>query len=240
MMRGTIATGWMLLLALAPIARAQDAGYEEIQVDNEGTIVGRVHFEDDFPEAQKRTISIDLDTCGTRATSERFVVDGDSKGLANAVLMIRDIPAGKPFAEVSTTIQQLECRYSPHVAVMRSHQDLNIVNNDPILHNVHAYRGKDSLFNLAQPTKGTKTTRGMGDQGVVHLKCDVHPWMSGYILLVNNPYVAISGADGRFEITGVPPGDYTLSLWHEALGIATKPVTVGAGESSEVDFPIGG
>jgi plastocyanin len=203
-------------------------------------VTGRVYFEDDFPQPERRRINIDADTCGLRVESERFVVEPDSKGLANAVLMIEGVSEGKPFSLAHETIEQVKCRYTPHVMIMRSGEDLNIENKDPILHNVHAYRGKDSLFNLAQPKEGQVTSKTMQRDGLVKLKCDVHPWMSAYVVVVSNPYIAITGADGSFSISDVPPGEYTITLWHEALGTSSKQVQVEPGKSSDIDFTIGG
>jgi hypothetical protein len=84
------------------------------------------------------------------------------------------------------------------------------------------------------------TPKKISDAGVVRVACDVHDWMEGWVIVVDNPYVALTDESGRFEITNVPPGDYSLSLWHEVLGSATKPVTVESGEASTVDFAIGG
>ena len=230
----------ILALVLTTSIHAEDGGYREIEVDSGGTISGRVFFEEDYPEARKRKVNINADTCGLRVTSEQFVVDPDSKGLANAVLLIEKIQEGKPFSTAESAISQLKCRYDPHVSVMRSGESLSIKNEDPILHNVHAYQGKSSLFNLAQPTRGVVTERRLEDEGVVRLKCDVHPWMSAYVVIVNNPYVALSDKNGEFSIGDIPSGEYTLMLWHEVMGRSTKTVTVKPDEVTRVDFPIGG
>ena len=233
-----------LIMALACVvasgADAEDHDYQETEVDAGGTIWGRVFFEDDFPGTKTRRVNIDADTCGLRVTSEQFVVDPESKGLANAVLLVEGIKAGKPFSTAAGAISQLKCRYDPHVSVLRSGESLNIKNEDPVLHNVHAYEGKSSLFNLAQPTKGQVTERQLKHEGVVRLKCDVHPWMSAYVIVVDNPYVTLSDGNGGFSIGDVPPGEYSLTLWHEVLGKSTKTVTVKPNEKTQIDFPIGG
>lgn len=230
----------MSLLCAVTAVPAQEAAYSEVEVKDGGGVVGRVFFKDDYPKAERRRVNINIDTCGVRMLSERFVVDPDSKGLANAVLIIEGISEGKPFTAAEHAIEQIKCRYEPHVTVMRAGEDLAITNQDPILHNVHAYQGKDSLFNLAQPMKGSSTTRTLKKPGLVKLKCDVHPWMSSYIVIVESPYIAISDVTGSFSIADVPPGEYKVTMWHETLGRSSKTVTVTAGEDSNLDFTIGG
>ena len=237
-----VASNLIIVLAcvVASTADAEDHAYQEIEVDSGGAIWGRIFFEDDYPEVKKRKVNIDADTCGIRVASEQFVVDPDSRGLANAVLLIEEIEAGKPFATAEAAISQLKCRYDPHVIVMRSGESLSIKNEDPVLHNVHAYQGKSSLFNLAQPSKGQLTERQIKNAGVVRLKCDVHAWMSAYVVVVDSPYVTLSDENGGYSIGDVPPGEYSLTLWHEVLGRSTKTVTVRPGEKTRIDFPIGG
>ena len=213
--------------------------YEEYEVTDGGTITGRVFFEGDFPEAHSIKTTADVDVCGTRVESEEFVVEADSRGLANVVLRILDIGAGKPFAESAAQLAQLGCRYAPHVAVVRAGEKLQIINKDPILHNIHAYRGDDTEFNLAQPRQDQVTPKKIAPAGVVRVACDIHAWMQGWVIVVDNPYVALTDASGRFEIADVPPGSYALTMWHEVLGDVTKPVTVQAGGTSTVDFAIG-
>ena len=129
-----IASSLIIVLAcvVASAADTEERAYQEVEIDSGGTIQGRVFFEEDYPEAKKRKVNIDADTCGIRVTSERFVVDPESKGLANAVLHIEGIAAGKPFSTAEDAISQLKCRYDPHVVIMRSGETLEIKNEDPV------------------------------------------------------------------------------------------------------------
>jgi len=228
-----------LVLAVAlPAVPASGQGYEEIEVADGGTIRGRVYFESELPERRMIQPSRDNDTCGIRVPDQSFEVDRASKGLANVVLRVEGITRGKPFADAKPELAQIECRYQPRVMVVRPGSQVEIVNQDPILHNVHAYRGDDTVFNMAQPFQGQRSAQSMPEDGVVRVVCDVHDWMRAYILVLDNPYVAISGKDGSFEIDGVPPGTYKVTMWHELLGTHTKEVTVPPGGTGEVDFII--
>ncbi|MFQ5701387.1 MAG: carboxypeptidase regulatory-like domain-containing protein [Acidobacteriota bacterium] len=229
-----------LLADVTPAVVQAGSGYSEVAVENGGTIFGRVFFEKDFPKPERIQVTRDNDVCGLRKTSEQFVVDPESKGLANVVVRIEGITSGKSFSTANPEIAQLNCRYEPHVLVAPRGEKLKIVNKDALLHNIHAYDDTTTLFNLAQPIKDQVTPKKLPpDTDVVHLKCDVHSWMEAYVIIIDNPYVAITGADGRFSIGDVPPGDYTLTMWHEMLGSSSKEVSVKAGGKAQVDFSIG-
>jgi len=229
-------------LALVLVAVAFEvpaSAYEIAEVKNGGTITGRVYFEKDYPKPERKKVTRDNNVCGIRMTSEEFVVDPKSKGLANAVLVLEGIEKGKAFPKDDKTLDQLKCRYSPHVMVKQTKTTLVVVNKDPILHNIHAYLGDRTLFNLAQPIQNQVTKKKLRRKGVVRVGCDVHDWMESYVLIVDNPYYGITDRQGNFKITDVPPGDYTLKMWQEVLGESTKKVAVKAGKSAKVDFLIG-
>jgi hypothetical protein len=140
---------------------------------------------------------------------------------------------------------------------------LEIVNDDPILHNVHTYldgKPPKTLFNIAQPMKGVRMkTRPMEKRGLILATCDAgHPWMYAHIMAVEHPYYTVTDANGNFRIENIPPGDYTLQFWHEGIAVTnkamekdkvtkydfeapyeeTKPVTVTAQKESVVDFEL--
>ena len=105
-------------------------------------------------------------------------------------------------------------------------------NSDPVLHNTHGFYGKRTAFNLALPNKDQVVETDLDRAGTVRIECDAHGWMLGWIYVVDNPYYAVTGADGSFTITDVPPGDYTLIATHEFTGPIEIPVTVKAGEET--------
>ena len=212
--------------------------YTETEIANSGTIRGRVYFEEELPERERIQPSRDNDVCGVRLTLEGFVVDRDSKGLANAVVRLEGVAAGKAFTDAKHTIDQLECRYEPHVKVVRPGEQILITNNDPVLHNVHAYRGDDTVFNMAQPFQGQQTPQSIAEEGLVRVACDVHDWMEAWVLVLNNPYVAVTDSGGGFEIGDVPPGTYTVTLWQERLGQVSRQITVEAGGETTTDFVV--
>ena len=222
----------------ASYAEEEDA-YEEVEVTDGGSLSGRVYFDSDYPEAETIRPTRDGDTCGIRIPSEEFVVDPDNRGLAGAIVQVIGVTEGKPFAKVKPQLTQLKCRYEPHVQVVRPGTRVKITNQDAILHNVHAYDGDKTLFNIAQPIQGQVTPLKLKKAGMVRFACDVHNWMDAWVLVVDNPYFAVTDAAGRFSIDDLPPGDYEITMWHEVLGTSTKSASIAKNGTAELDFVIG-
>ena len=137
----------------------------------------------------------------------------------------------------SHLLDQQGCQYRPHVSGMMTGQKLVIRNSDPTLHNVHAMPQVNKEFNQGQPFQGMELEHVFDQPEVmIRFKCDVHPWMSSYMAVLDHPFFGVSGDDGSFSIAGLPAGDYVLEAWHEELGTRTSSVTVGADGSAEVRF----
>ncbi|MGH9369147.1 MAG: carboxypeptidase regulatory-like domain-containing protein [Thermoanaerobaculia bacterium] len=182
-------------------------------------------------------VSKDVQAC--RATHQpETVVVGQAGALANAVVYLKDIPAGKPLnAAVKTPLDQKGCTFLPHVAVVPVGSQLTIHNNDDVLHNVHALMGSDTIFNVALPIPGMQIPQTMKKPGLVRVKCDAgHTWMSAYIHVVEHRYYAVTDASGKFELKDIPPGTYTLVAWHESLGTQEQKVTVAGGKPAAASF----
>ena len=126
--------------------------------------------------------------------------------------------------------------YRPRLQGAIAGQPISIRNDDGTLHNVHAYEVSHTLFNVAQPPGSPAVAKTFSEPGVVKLKCDVHPWMVGYVVVTKSPDFAVTKPDGSFDIVGVPAGTYTLQTWHEKLGAKTAQVTVQA--HAPVNVPI--
>ena len=170
---------------------------------------------------------------------ETFEVGGDGKSLGNVFVYVKD-GLGNFVYDTPTEaakIDQRVCRYHPHVLGMRVGQMLEITNNDPTLHNIHALPKSNTEFNTGQPIQGMNTTHTFDKPEVmVPFKCDVHGWMNAYIGVLDHPYFAVTGNDGKFDIKTLPPGTYTIEAWHEKLCTQEQKVTIGAKETKQVNF----
>lgn len=173
-------------------------------------------------------------------TSEVLIV-GPGNGLQNAFVYVKDGLGDRTFQapKAPVVLDQKGCKYVPHVFGAQVGQPVIIVNSDPTLHNVHAVPKANAEFNFGQAVKGMKTTRMFDKPEVmVPFRCDVHGWMASYGGILSHPFFAVSGADGSFEIKGLPAGTYTLEIWHEKLGTLTQSVTVDGktGATANVSF----
>jgi len=159
--------------------------------------------------------------------------------LANVFVYVKDGLGNYVFDTPTTpaTIDQKSCRYHPHVFGIRVGQPLEIINSDGTLHNIHAMPKINAEFNTGQPIQGMKTMHTFDKKEVmVPFKCDVHGWMNAYAGVMDNPYYAVTGDDGSFELKDLPPGTYTIEAWQEKLGPMTQTVTLGAKDTKEVNF----
>jgi hypothetical protein len=128
--------------------------------------------------------------------------------------------------------------YVPHVLAVMVGQEMMIKNDDPFLHNVHALAEKNSAFNFGQSTKnpGQKLPDGPPKVAETYkVKCDVHPWMNAWVVVLDHPFFSVSKEDGKFDIKNVPDGEYTFVAWHEKLGTQEQKATVKDGKA-EVNF----
>jgi hypothetical protein len=136
------------------------------------------------------------------------------------------------------TIDQKGCMYTPRIVGARAGQNLVFTNSDETIHNIKSTPKTQKGWNFVTPAAG-RGTRTLGKQEVmVKLGCDVHPWMSAWVGILEHPFFAVTDGEGRFQIAGVPAGAYTLSAWHERLGTVEKKITVDkSGAPIELDLP---
>jgi plastocyanin len=154
------------------------------------------------------------------------------KSAANIVVYVDEI-AGKTFTPPAqhVVIDQKKMAFTPPVAAVLKGTTVDFLNSDPVGHNVYwpSISGNKKLaHNLGTWPKGEKKPFQFNDLGAAPLLCNVHPEMSGYVVVVPTPYFAVSGKDGTFEIKDVPAGQYTLKTWSEDGKVTTQSVTVGA------------
>jgi hypothetical protein len=139
-------------------------------------------------------------------------------------------------------VEQEGCAYRPRIQGAQVGQAIVVKNGDKTMHNVHSYKGTATMFNRAQPPSAPALNEALTDKdvGVIKFKCDVHPWMAGYLVVSDHPFFATTDAKGAFTIKDVPPGKYKMEAWHEKLGTQTAEVTVTEGMPASVAFTFGG
>jgi plastocyanin len=221
---------------------AAAGGGQKVDAATAGSVKGMVTVDGAVPKNEPIKMNADP-VCIKENTSpqfqETYEVGADGKSLANVFVYVKDGLGNYSYDPPTgdATIDQKNCRYHPHVFGMRVGQTLTIINSDPTLHNIHAMPKGNAEFNNGQPIQGMKMTHTFSAKEVmVPFKCDVHGWMNAYVGVLDHPYFAVSDKDGKFDISNLPPGTYTLEAWHEKLGTATQSVTIGAKESKDVTF----
>jgi plastocyanin len=208
--------------------------------DSTASLKGVVKFEGAAPKPSRIEMSQDP-VCSkahsTPPTTEEVVV-GASGGLANVVVYISDGLTSHDFQppQEPAVLEQKGCQYKPHVLAIQASQKLDVVNSDETTHNIHPMPNNNREWNMTQP-HGMKLEQTFAREEVsILVKCNVHPWMKGYIAVFKHPYFAVSDKNGDFELKGLPPGTYTITAWQEKLGTKMQKVTVGAGEAKTLEF----
>ncbi len=223
-------------LALALFSHPAQS-YKEIDVTDGGSIEGRVVFNGTVP---MKTIipTKDVEICGKKRKEPRILVGAD-KGVQQAVIYLKKVKEGKAWEKPTENpvLDQENCHFRPTVQIIQS-GPIDILNSDPLLHNTHGYYGRRTAFNLGLPNQGQRVTKILKRPGIVKVDCDAHGWMLAHIYVADSPYHALSGDDGRFSITNVPPGDYTLVVWQEFTGESETTVKVATGQAAEVTIEL--
>lgn len=152
---------------------------------------------------------------------------------AGFVISVEDIEA--PPAEGTAVMDQKNLRFVPHVLAIQRGTTVQFPNNDPLSHNVFSI-SPAKRFNLGMYPQGESRSLKFDEAGVVEVLCNVHLEMSGFIVVLKNPYFAKTDAQGRFRISGIPAGKHRIRCWHESLPAEEREVEVPAKGTVEVNF----
>jgi hypothetical protein len=231
----TVATLFALLISsLPPVGAAGAAGAPSATAT--GGIAGTVRVDRPVKRPKPLPVNKNRDVCGDTVPDESLLVEKDG-GLSNAVVILSrpDIvtlarPAGR------LVLNNKNCTFVPRVQVAPLGSDIWLLNSDPILHDVHARIGSETLFNEGLPP-WRRVKRRLDRAGIVSVECEVlHTWQRATIVVTRSPFFSVSDPKGRFLISEVPPGKYELELWHERLGRQNRPVDIKPGMTESVDL----
>jgi hypothetical protein len=258
----------LLVFPLLSTLAVTQSSYNVISVNNGGTISGTVKWSGPVPHELDFPITKDPQICeqdGKKTTSLDRLIVGSEGGVANTIVYLRNISAGKALElpEQRRHLDQKHCRYIPHILLVPQGTALQMQSSDATLHTIHMDGA--ASFNLPFPFPNQVTSRTMATPGLVNLRCNGgHVWMNAEMMVVSHPYYAVTDESGRFQFTDVPPGNYQIVAWHEGWGLAgkeqaydvltehtvqrpiftepktwEKSVTVSTSQSSTVNFVIG-
>ena len=250
---GRIVLRAILILLLSIVWTVDASAYESMSVVNGGSIKGRVYFTGNLPDpsAFKLNRYPDQVYCGALSDGSGYrllrevMVDAQG-GLKDAIVTIVGVTRGKPFELEETKLEANICQFVPYVSVMRSEHSMTVKNLDSVAHDLQVYERDWEhvfiMFHRPALTKGgtQDTVRFTGDRRGVIMQCGMHPYMQGHGLAVDNPYYAVTGSEGLFDIGDLPPGTYRIRAWHPTLGEQEQEITIAAGSTSSVDFAFKG
>jgi hypothetical protein len=222
--------------SVAVAIAAYASAYQEVAVTDGGTIRGSVVYTGVVPT--KKVIPKDPEICG-KPHDEPQIIVGANKGVKDAIVYLEGVTKGKPMPKPAKTpeIDNRNCEFVPAAQVIAP-GPIVIVNSDPVLHNTHAFYGPRTAINVALPNQGQRVTKELPRPGIVRVECDEHGHMHASIYVADHPYHAVTGADGAFTITDIPPGSYTLVAHQRHSGPVKTTVTVKPKETANVSIDL--
>jgi plastocyanin len=220
----------MIILGILPAVAVATAG--EIQ--------GRVLVTGEVPQAKKRPVTIDQYVCGTEKEVGDLVVS-PAREVRNVVVWLETPPPGAPSTPPPNPAQmdQKECVFTPRVVLVPASGAVQFLNSDRLLHNLHSTPKENPSFNRTQP-KGRTIPITFAKPEIIRLDCDLHSWMRGWVVVTEHAFYAISDSQGRFRLDNLPPGRYSLQIWHERLGRASRTLTVTGDAATPVTIELPG
>ncbi|MFQ5598685.1 MAG: carboxypeptidase-like regulatory domain-containing protein [Nitrospiria bacterium] len=273
--------GVMLAAILGTIAMPQAFGYEAVDVKDGGSISGTIMLKGERPEARIFALVLypfgpfckKISDGNGNVRLKDFVVNRDG-GLWEAVVAVKNIDKGKPYRPTVADFVAVDCMFHPadiadseifsvdeegqmhhehpNVAILHNHQRMDMINRDPIIHNIQVFQNERGNIILNTPLPAVKKPKpGVAPVaykprgGVLHYKkgkrisqmiCGMHEFMQSWGFVVDNPYYAKTAKDGSYQIDGLPPGTYTVSIWHPHYKVYEEKITVRANKNSKLDF----
>ena len=228
-----------LLMLLVVAALAGNGGIAGLPVPAGGaTITGKVTYTGTPPKMKPIDMSKDPSCAKQHATP--VMTENVATGPANALqFVVVYISAGDTDTSAPTEAvryDQKGCQYLPHVLPMHAGQSLQIYNDDQTSHNIHPLAKVNAEWNKSQPSGSPPIDTKYDKAEFIPVKCNIHPWMHGYFVVLNTSHYSVTEQDGGFSLKGLPAGKYTVTAWQEQYGTQSQDVTVGAGESKAINF----
>lgn len=223
----------LLLAIVSSCGMVASAGADEW-----GTLKGRFVLGGDLAAPAALTVDKDVEVCGKHKLVAEELVVGEGKGVANVVVFVRDknVKVKPELAaaakDAKPVLDNQNCRFEPHVLFVQAGQEVVIKNSDTVGHNSNIAAVKNTPSNDLIPAGGQVSKKFASDEAVpVAVTCNIHPWMKGWLVVRDNPYAAVSKADGSFEIADLPAGEVELVFWHEKKGYLDS-MTIGGKQES--------
>ena len=210
-----------------------------------GVVSGKILFSGKAPAGKTLDMSEDpqCNKLHAKPVVDRAIAVNKNGTLGNVFVYIKGGLEGKKFAPPgnAAVMDQKGCWFEPRVLGIQTGQKLEVTNSDPVTHNIHPRAHVNREWNQSQAEGSAPLERRfMAAEIMIRVKCNIHNWMHAWIGVVDNPYFAVTGSDGSFELKNVPPGEYTIGVWQEELGVQEQNVTVAPSGRAEIAFTFKG
>lgn len=219
--------------------RAKRASESTTDAEGWGSLRGRFVFVGARPEPKELQITSDIEYCSMHhPRDESLLVNAEGSGLANVVVMLfrtrteptpRVHPSYAETAAAKVSLDNQKCRFRPHVLAMRTSQTLEVLNTDDVAHNTKIDTLSNPATNPTLPSGGKLEQKySLEERSPVRIGCSIHPWMAAWLIVRDDPYVAVTDSLGTFTIANVPAGKRTFQVWHERARYITAVQQNGA------------
>jgi len=224
-------------------AEKTDKAAEPAAAAGAGSISGTVAFSGKAPEAAELPRKADP-ICAAHPMKSNEVIVNANGTLKDVLVRVAPGAVKGKFAapDAPVMVKQEDCMYVPRVQGAVAGQVVEVENMDKTMHNVHTYKGQETILNQGQPagSPAIKKDNVATEAATLKFKCDVHPWMTGFLVVTDHPFFQTTGADGSFKLDKVPAGKYTIEAWHSKYGLKTATVTVEPNKTADLKFTFDG
>jgi plastocyanin len=230
-----------LVYANRAIAGAGTGGGAPADTAGAGEVTGVVKFDGPAPVMKSISMAKEPECMKMHpggAKSEEAIIGSDGT-VSNVIVYVSEGLGDRTFDPPANplVIEQKGCTYRPHVLAMQANQKIQILNSDPTSHNIHPMPVNNREWNKSQPSGQPPIEATFAREEIaIPVKCNEHPWMRAYVAVFKHPFFVVTGKDGRFELKNLPPGEYTISAWHEKFGTVEQKVAVGDKETKTLAF----
>ena len=222
--------------------------YQEINVQNGGTIKGKVTMSGKMPSPRHYHLILfpNIDMCAEIDSDDEmnrvlddFKISPDG-GLKDVVITLDNVKAGKPFSKEPIMITAENCKFFPDVSIIRQGESFKVDNIDAVMHNSQVYQKERGKILLNIPIPAEEVSEGKivfkKKYKIMQMICGMHEFMQTWGYRVKNPYYYKTDLDGNFNIADIPPGEYVVTAWHYLMKRQKKKVKIGQGEMIDLNF----
>ncbi len=207
-----------------------------VETVHAGTLEGTVRYRGEPPKPTLMKVAKDQEQCGDEVSIQTIHIHNAKGVLSDVVVSVKSLSKALEDKKIQRPVINMKCAFAPRISLARLGQEIEVRNQDPILHNTHIKLGKRTFLNVAQIPGGRPIVKSFKRQGVYTVRCDKHVFMEAYLHVFAHPFHALTNQTGTFRIADIPPGKHPIRVWHETLGILDKIVNIPEKGTVRFDF----